>query len=237
MSAVKIQFKNLSKQYKDVLAVSDFSAQVLAGRVTGFLGPNGAGKSTALRCLVGLVTPTKGEALVNGGPYSALHDPLKHVGAVLDSRGFHPGLTAKQNMKVMASASGIDFNRIDEVLRIVELSDAANKRTKGFSLGMKQRLSLAIAMLGDPEILVLDEPANGLDPIGIVWLREFVRKLAAEGRTILVSSHQLAEMQNTVDDVLIINKGNLVAQGSIEEIRQGKSLEEAFLDLTLRRSA
>lgn len=237
MSAVKIQFKNLSKQYKDVLAVSDFSAQVLAGRVTGFLGPNGAGKSTALRCLVGLVTPTKGEALVNGGPYSALHDPLRHVGAVLDSRGFHPGLTAKQNMKVMASASGIDFKRIDEVLKIVELSDAANKRTKGFSLGMKQRLSLAIAMLGDPEILVLDEPANGLDPIGIVWLREFVRKLAAEGRTILVSSHQLAEMQNTVDDVLIINKGNLVAQGSIDEIRQGKSLEEAFLDLTLRRSA
>ena len=237
MSAVKIEFNNLSKQYKDVLAVSEFSAQVLSGRVTGFLGPNGAGKSTALRCLLGLVSPTEGEALVNGGPYSNLHEPIKHVGAVLDSRGFHPGLTAKQNMKVMASASGIEFARIDEVLELVELKDAANKRTKGFSLGMKQRLSLAIAMLGDPEILVLDEPANGLDPIGIVWLREFVRKLSAEGRTILVSSHQLAEMQNTVDDVLIINKGRLVAQGSIDEIRQGRSLEEAFLDLTLRRSA
>lgn len=237
MSQIKIEFKGLSKQYKDVLAVSDFSAQVLSGRVTGFLGPNGAGKSTALRCLLGLVTPTKGAAFINGGPYSALNEPIKHVGAVLDSRGFHPGLTALQNMKVMAAASGVKFSRIAEVLQLVELEDAAKKRTKGFSLGMKQRLSLAIAMLGDPEILVLDEPANGLDPLGIVWLREFVRKLAAEGRTILVSSHQLAEMQNTVDDVLIINKGQLVAQGSIDEIRKGRSLEEAFLDLTVRRSA
>ena len=237
MNNVKIEFKHLSKQFKEVLAVSDFSAQVLSGRVTGFLGPNGAGKSTALRCLVGLVTPTQGEALINGGPYSSLQDPIKHVGAVLDSRGFHPGLTAKQNLRIMASASGVDFSRISEVLDLVDLNDAANKRTKGFSLGMKQRLSLAIAMLGDPEILILDEPANGLDPIGIVWLREFVRKLASEGRTILVSSHQLAEMQNTVDDVLIINKGQLVAQGTIAQIRNGKSLEEAFLDLTLRRSA
>lgn len=237
MSTVKIEFRNLSKQYKDVLAVSDFSAQILSGKVTGFLGPNGAGKSTALRCLLGLVTPTNGEALINGGSYSDLQDPIRHVGAVLDSRGFHPGLTALQNLKVMASASGVDFARIPEVLKIVDLEHAANKRTKGFSLGMKQRLSLAIAMLGDPEILVLDEPANGLDPIGIVWLREFVQKLAAEGRTILVSSHQLAEMQNTVNDVLIINKGQLVAQGSIDEIRKGKSLEEAFLDLTIRRSA
>ena len=237
MPEAKIEFLKLSKQYKDVLAVSDFSAQVLSGRVTGFLGPNGAGKSTALRCLLGLVNPTSGAAQINGGPYSALHDPIKKVGAVLDSRGFHPGLTAMQNLKVMASASGIDFGRISEVLKVVDLEGATNKRTKGFSLGMKQRLSLAIAMLGDPEILILDEPANGLDPIGIVWLREFLQKLASEGRTILVSSHQLAEMQNTVDDVLIINKGVLVAQGTIEEIRQGKSLEEAFLNLTLGRSA
>ena len=237
MPEAKIEFLKLSKQYKEVLAVSDFSAQVLSGRVTGFLGPNGAGKSTALRCLLGLVNPTSGAAQINGGPYSALHDPIKKVGAVLDSRGFHPGLTAMQNLKVMASASGIDFGRISEVLKVVDLEGATNKRTKGFSLGMKQRLSLAIAMLGDPEILILDEPANGLDPIGIVWLREFLQKLASEGRTILVSSHQLAEMQNTVDDVLIINKGVLVAQGSIEEIRQGKSLEEAFLNLTLGKSA
>jgi len=237
MTSTTIEFRNLSKQYKDVLAVSNFSAQVQSGRVTGFLGPNGAGKSTALRCLLGLVNPTGGEALIKGGPYSALSNPIKEVGAVLDSRGFHPGLTALQNLKVMASASGIDFSRIQEVLKVVDLEGATNKRTKGFSLGMKQRLSLAIAMLGDPEILILDEPANGLDPIGIVWLREFVRKLASEGRTILVSSHQLAEMQNTVDDVLIINKGILVAQGSIDEIRQGKSLEEAFLELTLGRSA
>ncbi|MEN9542436.1 MAG: hypothetical protein RJB54_82 [Actinomycetota bacterium] len=237
MPETKIEFKNLSKQYKDVLAVSNFSAQVVSGRVTGFLGPNGAGKSTALRCLLGLVTPTSGQALINSGSYSELSDPIKHVGALLDSRGFHPGLTAMQNMKVMASASEIDFARIPELLKLVDLEHATNKRTKGFSLGMKQRLSLAIAMLGDPEILVLDEPANGLDPIGIVWLREFVKKLAAEGRTILISSHQLAEMQNTVDDVVIINKGVLVAEGSIAEICKGKSLEEAFLDLTLRRSA
>jgi len=237
MTSTTIEFRNLSKQYKDVLAVSNFSAQVQSGRVTGFLGPNGAGKSTALRCLLGLVNPTGGEAIIKGGPYSALSNPIKEVGAVLDSRGFHPGLTALQNLKVMASASGIDFSRIQEVLKVVDLEGATNKRTKGFSLGMKQRLSLAIAMLGDPDILILDEPANGLDPIGIVWLREFVRKLASEGRTILVSSHQLAEMQNTVDDVLIINKGILVAQGSIDEIRQGKSLEEAFLELTLGRSA
>jgi len=237
MSEIKIEFKNLSKQYKDVLAVSNFSAQVVSGRVTGFLGPNGAGKSTALRCLLGLVTPTSGQALINGGSYSDLSEPIKHVGALLDSRRFHPGLTAMQNMKVMASASEIDFARIPELLKLVDLEHATNKRTKGFSLGMKQRLSLAIAMLGDPEILVLDEPANGLDPIGIVWLREFVKKLAAEGRTILISSHQLAEMQNTVDDVVIINKGVLVAEGSIAEICKGKSLEEAFLDLTLRRSA
>ena len=237
MPEAKIEFLKLSKQYKDVLAVSDFSAQVLSGRVTGFLGPNGAGKSTALRCLLGLVNPTSGAAQINGGPYSALHDPIKIVGAVLDSRGFHPGLTAMQNLKVMASASGIDFGRISEVLKVVDLEGATNKRTKGFSLGMKQRLSLAIAMLGDPEILILDEPANGLDPIGIVWLREFLQKLASEGRTILVSSHQLAEMQNTVDDVLIINKGVLVAQGNIEAICQGKSLEEAFLNLTLGKSA
>jgi ABC-2 type transport system ATP-binding protein len=237
MPEAKIEFLKLSKQYKDVLAVSDFSAQVLSGRVTGFLGPNGAGKSTALRCLLGLVNPTSGAAQINGGPYSALHDPIKKVGAVLDSRGFHPGLTAMQNLKVMASASGIDFGRISEVLKVVDLEGATNKRTKGFSLGMKQRLSLAIAMLGDPEILILDEPANGLDPIGIVWLREFLQKLASEGRTILVSSHQLAEMQNTVDDVLIINKGVLVAQGNIEAICHGKSLEEAFLNLTLGKSA
>ena len=237
MSSVTIEFQSLSKQYKDVLAVSNFTAQVHAGRVTGFLGPNGAGKSTALRCLLGLVNPTSGEALFGGGPYSALHEPIRSVGAVLDSRGFHPGLTAMQNLKVMASASGIDFARIEEVLKIVDLEGATHKRTKGFSLGMKQRLSLAIAMLGDPEILVLDEPANGLDPIGIVWLREFLQKLASEGRTILVSSHQLAEMQNTVNEVLIINKGVLVAQGTIDEIRRGKSLEEAFLDLTLGRSA
>ncbi|NDH41870.1 MAG: ATP-binding cassette domain-containing protein, partial [Gammaproteobacteria bacterium] len=158
--------------------------------------------------------------------------PLSKVGTVLDSRGFHPALTGKQNLRVVAAAAGIHDSRVDGVLEMVELTDAANKKMKNYSLGMKQRLALAGAILGDPEILILDEPANGLDPAGIAWLRRFLRKLAEGGRTILVSSHQLAEMQNTVDDVIIINKGKLIASGSMKEVIGDGSLEDAFLALT-----
>jgi len=226
-----IEFKNLVKQYRDVRAVDDLSAVVQAGRITGFLGPNGAGKSTALRCLLGLATPTSGTALIDGVAYSQLTSPLQKVGAVLDSSGFNGALTATQNLKVICSAAGLPTARIPELLKLVELDHAANKRTKGFSLGMRQRLSLAVALLGDPSVLVLDEPANGLDPVGIAWLREFLRGQASAGRTVLVSSHQLAEMQHTVDDVIIINRGKLIASGEIGAVCGGQSLEEAFLRL------
>lgn len=232
MTAVAIEFESLVKQFGKQRAVDSLSAKVHAGRITGFLGPNGAGKSTTLRCLVGLSRPTSGSAKILGAEYQQLENPLQRVGTVLDSRGFHPALTGKQNLKVVAAAAGIPDSRVDEVLELVELTSAADKRMKNYSLGMKQRLALAGAILGDPEILILDEPANGLDPAGIAWLRNFLRKLAEGGRTILVSSHQLAEMQHTVDDVLIINKGALIAQGTIAEVTQGLSLEEAFLKLT-----
>lgn len=228
-----IVFHELTKVYgRDTLAVDGLSATVMPGRVTGFLGPNGAGKSTALRCLLDLVTPTSGSTKINGVSYRELPQPTRTVGALLDSRGFHPGLTAKQNLKIFCSASGISNTRIPEVLELVDLTHAQNKRAKSFSLGMKQRLSLAIALLGEPEILVLDEPANGLDPQGIAWLRNLLKHLADQGRTILVSSHQLLEMQNTVDDVIIINKGKLVTSGNVAEVCAGRSLEDTFLQLT-----
>ena len=228
-----IAFQNLVKRYGKQNAVDDLSASVHQGRITGFLGPNGAGKSTSLRCLVGLADPTSGGATILGASYRELENPLSKVGTVLDSRGFHAALTGEQNLKIMAAASGIGAGRVTEVLKLVELDSAANKRVKGYSLGMKQRLALAGAILGDPEILILDEPANGLDPAGIAWLRNFLRAMAQGGRTILVSSHQLAEMQNTVDDVLIINKGQLIASGPMRNIIGEGTLEEAFLRLTL----
>lgn len=179
-----------------------------------------------------MASETEGEATILGVPYQQLKDPLKKVGTVLDSRGFHGGLTGVQNLKVISAAAGIDDSRIDEVLEQVELTDAKNKRLKNYSLGMKQRLSLAGALLGNPQILILDEPSNGLDPLGISWLRSFLRGLANEGRAVLISSHQLAEMQNTIDDVLIIHKGRLVASGSLEEVIAEDTLEQAFLKIT-----
>jgi ABC-2 type transport system ATP-binding protein len=242
MSEVTLEFENLTKVYgeatfgrrkaQSTTAVDNLTAQIKAGRVTGFLGPNGAGKSTSLRCLLDLVNPSSGSTKVLGVNYKNLENPTRTVGALLDSRGFHPGLTARQNLTIMAKAAGISPARIDEVIELVQLTGAIDKRTKGFSLGMKQRLSLAIALLGDPQILVLDEPANGLDPQGIVWLRTLLKQLASAGRTILVSSHQLPEMQNTVDDVIILNHGKLIVAGSIVEVCDGRTLEEAFLQLT-----
>jgi ABC-2 type transport system ATP-binding protein len=236
---ISIEFKGLVKRYKDLTAVDELNASIESGRITGFLGPNGAGKSTALRCLLGLAAATDGEALIEGKPYSHLTNPLAKVGAVLDSSGFNGALTAMQNLKVICAASGLNPNRIPELLELVELGQAANKRTKGYSLGMKQRLSLAAALLGDPDILVLDEPANGLDPVGIAWLRQFLRRQADAGKTVLVSSHQLAEMQHTVDDVIIINHGKLIAAGPIGDVTRNpadpsgaaQSLEDAFMRL------
>lgn len=231
MSAV-INFDSLTKKYSNQIAVDNFSATVYSGRITGFLGPNGAGKSSALRCLVGLSAPTSGSATIFSKLYKDLSNPLSRVGTVLDSRGFYPALSAWANLKVIAATANISNDRIDQVLEIVELTSAKHTRMKKYSLGMKQRLALAGAILGEPEILILDEPTNGLDPAGIAWLRNFLKELAQNGKTILVSSHQLAEMQNTVDRVLIINKGRLTAQGTIDEITGGDSLENVFLKIT-----
>ena len=232
-----ISFVHLTKSFQNQLAVNDLTVDIAHGRITGLIGPNGAGKSTALRCLLGLATPTSGETRILGSHYSQLANPVSRIGAVLDSRAFNPGLTARQNLLVLTAAAGIDDKRVDEVLAQVDLAEAANKRVKGFSLGMKQRLSLAGALLADPEVLILDEPANGLDPIGIAWLRGFLRELAVAGRTILVSSHQLAELEHTIDDVIILHKGKLIAAGSKADITKGRSLEEAFLALTIGASA
>ena len=232
-----ISFKHLTKNYGKQTAVNDLTVDVVQGRITGLIGPNGAGKSTALRCLLGLATPTSGETSILGSHYSQLDNPMSRIGAVLDSRAFNPGLTARQNLLVLTAAAQIADSRVNEVLAQVDLAEAANKRVKGFSLGMKQRLSLAGALLANPEVLILDEPANGLDPIGIAWLRGFLRELAVEGRTILVSSHQLAELEHTIDDVIILHKGKQIAAGSKASITQGRSLEEAFLALTYAAEA
>lgn len=228
-----IEFIGLEKRYGKVTSVKNLSAQVSEGKITGLLGPNGAGKSTALRCLLGLASPTSGSTKILGKSYQDLVNPLSQIGAVLDSRGFHGGLTGRQNLKVMAAAAGIPDSRVDEVLELVDLTEAAKKSAKKYSLGMKQRLCLAGALLGNPKVLILDEPANGLDPVGIAWLRGFLRELANQGKTILVSSHQLAEMQSTLDDVIIIHNGELMVQGSLKEVIGTGTLEEAFLKLAV----
>ncbi|MEV4461800.1 ATP-binding cassette domain-containing protein [Microbispora sp. NPDC049633] len=195
------------------------SFSVEAGSVTGYLGPNGAGKTTTLRSLLGLVTPDSGEALVNGERYVTLPRPVTEVGAVLEATNFHPGRTARNHLRVLCTAAGLPDARADEALEQVGLADAANKRVLGFSLGMRQRLALASALLGRPRVYILDEPANGLDPAGIEWLRGFLRHLAHdEGAAVLVSSHVLAEVEQTVDNVVIIAKGRLVRQGSLAEL-------------------
>lgn len=233
MHGATLRYEHLSKQYGDTVAVRDLTGEIRPGVVTGMLGPNGAGKSTAIKCLLGLSAPTSGTALIDGNTYAELANPGLRIGTVLETRGFHPGVTGRQNLLVLATAIGVDDSNVDRVLTAVELADAADRRIKGYSLGMRQRLSLAAGLLADPDTLVLDEPANGLDPHAIVWLRNLLKSLAAEGRTVLVSSHQLAEMQHTVDDVFIMDHGDLRAQGTIAEVCAGRSLEDAFLAITM----
>jgi|tagenome__1003787_1003787.scaffolds.fasta_scaffold20900186_2 ABC-2 type transport system ATP-binding protein len=216
MSAIEIH--GLSKRFGDVVAVDDLSFDVRAGAVTGFLGPNGAGKSTTLRMLLGLVAPTGGGAVIDGRSYAELNHPARRVGAVLESESFHPGRRARDHLRVLATAAELPLSRVDAVLDEVGLSDAAGRRIKGFSLGMRQRLGLAGALLGEPDVLILDEPANGLDPEGITWLRQHLRAFAARGGTVLVSSHLLTEVAQTVDDVVIIACGRLVTQSSLAEL-------------------
>jgi ABC-2 type transport system ATP-binding protein len=228
-----IRFRGLTKQFGAIEAVTDLSFEVPAGRVTGFLGPNGAGKTTALRMLLGLVTPTAGEALVGGRRYQDLVQPRRVVGAAVEAMAAHPGRRASDHLALLARAAGVSSARVDVVLDQVGLTDVGRRRVGGFSLGMRQRLGLASALLGDPQHLVLDEPANGLDPAGTAWLRTLLRDLAAEGRTVLVSSHVLSEVAQTVDDVVIINAGRLRFAGPLTELdSDGRSLEDAFLQLT-----
>ena len=208
----------LTKRFGATLAVDDLSFRATPGRILGFLGPNGAGKTTTLRTLLGLTLPTSGTATVDEQSYRELRDPITVVGAVLEGPQFHPGRTGRNHLRVLAAAAGLPASRVDEVLRLVELEGAGGRRVKGYSLGMRQRLSLAGALLADPRALVLDEPANGLDPQGIRWLRDFLRDRAAEGRTVLISSHVLSEVAQTVDEVVVISRGRLVAEGALEEL-------------------
>jgi ABC-2 type transport system ATP-binding protein len=230
---VVVEARSLTKRFGDVVAVENLSFSLRPGTITGFLGPNGAGKTTTLRMLLGLAEPTEGKALVFGRRYAELDDPIRRVGAILESSDLHPGRSGRDHLLTLALAGGVPATRVDEVLALVELGKSGDRRVRTYSLGMRQRLGLAAALLGDPELLVLDEPANGLDPAGVHWLRSSLRRFADEGGTVLLSSHLLAEAAQTVDHVVIIDRGRAVASGRLDQITEGgKSLEDVFLGLT-----
>ena len=218
MGVSAIDIDHLTKRYGETVAVDDLSFKVEPGRLVGFLGPNGAGKTTTLRALLGLIRPTDGTATVEGSPFGDLADPAHTVGAVLDGGMLHPSRSGRNHLRMLARAAAVPNSRVDELLKLVDLADAADRRAGGYSLGMRQRLGLAAALLGDPRVLVLDEPANGLDPQGIRWLRDFLRSMAAEGRAVLVSSHVLAEVAQTADEVVVIARGRSVAQAPLKEL-------------------
>jgi ABC-2 type transport system ATP-binding protein len=230
-----VTVRDLSKRYGAVRAVDQLTFSLQRGTITGFLGPNGAGKTTTLRLLVGLARPTAGEALVFGRPYRELVDPARRVGAVLESSDFDPGRSGRNHLRALALATGMPYARVDELLELVELEQAADRPVKTYSLGMRQRLGLAAALLGDPELLLLDEPANGLDAAGVHWLRGFLRQFADGGRTVLLSSHILAEVAQTVDHVLIIDHGRQIATVQLNELAdRAASLEDLYLELTAK---
>jgi ABC-2 type transport system ATP-binding protein len=233
-SAPAIKVAGLRKRFGQLTAVEDVSFTAAYGRITGFLGPNGAGKTTTLRMLLGLIRPDGGTATIAGSPYSGLASPARTVGALLEPAA-HPGRSGQDQLRVLAAAAGLPGGRAGQLLDRVGLAGAARQRAGGYSLGMRQRLGLAAALLGDPEVLVLDEPANGLDPQGIRWLRDLLRSLAAEGRAVLISSHQLAEVAQTVDDVVVVSGGRTVAQAPLPDLlaaRPGADLENIYLELT-----
>jgi ABC-2 type transport system ATP-binding protein len=233
-----ISVSSLTKRYGEIIAVDDISFSLPAGTITGFLGPNGAGKTTTLRLLLGLAEPTSGKALVFGRPYRALEQPIKQVGAMLESGDFHPARSGRDHLRTIALATELPRARVEEVLELVELTPAAARRVKTYSLGMRQRLGLAAALLGDPDLLILDEPANGLDPVGMHWLRGFLRQLAEQGRTVLVSSHALAEIAQTVDQIAIINHGRIMKMAPLAELTEnGRSLEDVYLNLVTQEVA
>jgi ABC-2 type transport system ATP-binding protein len=218
-----IELHDLTKRFGGLVAVDHLSFEVESGQVVGFLGPNGAGKTTTLRMLLGLAAPTEGSATINGLRYQELDQPLHTVGAVLDASEAHPGRTARNHLRIQAMLGEVSPSRIDEMLNLVDLTSAADRRVGEFSLGMRQRLGLATALLTEPEILILDEPANGLDPEGVHWLRQLLRNLAAEGRTVLVSSHVLGEVAHTADSVVILDCGQLVTHSTLDELTAGSA--------------
>jgi ABC-2 type transport system ATP-binding protein len=237
-SAPVVAVRDLTKRFGDLVAVDRLSFALEPGTITGFVGPNGAGKTTTLRMLLGLAEPTAGTALVFGRPYRELADPICHVGAVLESGDFDPGRSGRNHLRALALAADLGSDRVDELMALVELTAAADRTVRTYSLGMRQRLGLAGALLGDPELLILDEPANGLDPAGIHWLRGFLRQFAHAGRTVLISSHVLAEVAQTVDTVLILSRGRLVASPRLADLDAGPgSLEELYLELTTTETA
>ena len=228
-----LEFRALHKRFGPVEAVTDVSFRVEPGRVTGFLGPNGSGKTTTLRMLLGLVAPDAGTALIGGRRYRDLPEPARTVGAVLEASNFHPGRTGRDHLRVYADMLGCPSARIEEVLALTGIADAAHRKAGGYSTGMRQRLNLATALLGDPPVLVLDEPTNGLDPEGIAWLRRLLRGLADAGHTVLVASHVLSEAERLVDDVVVMHRGRLVATGPLAALTPPeRNLEQAFLRLT-----
>ena len=218
-----IEATHLTKRYGTKTAVNDVSFSLRPGQVTGFLGPNGAGKSTTMRMLVGLDRPTSGSITVLGKPYVEHRNPLSVVGALLDAKGVHPGRSARSHLRALAATHGISDARVNKVLELTGLESVAHKRVGGFSLGMGQRLGIAAALLGDPQVLVLDEPVNGLDPDGVLWVRSFVRAFAAEGRTVLLSSHLMSEMARTADHVIVLGRGSVIADAPIAELIAGGS--------------
>jgi ABC-2 type transport system ATP-binding protein len=229
----EVEIRDLTKTFGRVTAVRSMSFTAPAGKVTGLLGPNGSGKTTTLRVALGLVRPTAGQALIGGIPYGRLARPRRTVGALLEATGFHPGRRARDHLRVIAAADGLPDRRVDDVLDQVDLAAAARRRVREFSLGMRQRLGLAAALLGDPQVLLLDEPANGLDPAGIAWLRGLLRGLTSEGRTVVIASHVLSEISQTADRVVIVSAGQLRFAGPLRDIGEtNTTLESAFLRLT-----
>jgi ABC-2 type transport system ATP-binding protein len=227
-----LEIQELTKAYDGVRAVDDLTFAVRPGTVTAFLGPNGAGKSTTLRMLLGLVHPTAGSGRLLGQRYDELSDPARTVGALLDTDQFHPGRTGRRHLLTLSAAAGVADERVDEVLRLVDLEKAAGKRVGAYSLGMRQRLGIAGALLGDPQLLVLDEPSNGLDPAGMRWLRQLLRSFAAAGRTVFVSSHQLREVASLADEAVVIADGRLVTHRSVDDLTASGDLEDVFFQLT-----
>jgi ABC-2 type transport system ATP-binding protein len=225
-----IELTDVTKRYGTTLAVDHLSFDVRPGEVTGFLGPNGAGKSTTMRMVVGLDAPTSGQVTVDGHPYRDLRFPLRHVGALLEAKAIHPGRSARDHLRWMADANNIDRRRVDQVLEMVGLADVAGRNSGGFSLGMGQRLGIATALLGDPGTLLLDEPVNGLDPEGVRWIRQLLRSLADEGRSVLISSHLMSEMALTADRLIVVGRGSLIADGSVDDIVRRTSTGHVRVD-------